>query len=264
MAAFTLTGFDNSNDMDGSDESWKYGALRDVTCDSRMTPRCVADLFRRADLAFYADARRDFLTQTRPRRQAGCDKMFDDRIERCFEEWFAFDCELSRCGDTPFDVAAKYWRGVKGALDVDEYRELRQLSKTNVASWFHVVDSDASIGRLWLGDCSGGIVYAVADRALSARLDGVRRGALVGRIAQSRGAWRLLGEPLYVSRREEPDRAYANFCQLLGVRRPLYADLVRLLFGSSADVHADYSMMRDYERNHGVETLWSKLRNGLE
>lgn len=265
--------------MDGEED---FGGPRPAT----LEPAVIAELFRRVDLALYGDARRDFLrlaglgngiaglgglgsfgrlggTSPITSSSIGSNKEIGARIERYFEEWFAFDCELNRRGETPFGIASQYLHGVLECIDLDEYRELQEVTSTNRASWFRIVDANAVSGRLWLEDQAGGDVYAVHDRSLAARFDGMRRGTFVGRIAASRGVWRLIGEPLRLSRREDDDRAHARFCQLLDARRPTYVDLVRLLYGRESNTNADWNEERDYTRNHGVETLWSRLTNFL-
>ncbi|OZG68640.1 hypothetical protein [Bifidobacterium eulemuris] len=232
-----------------------------------MTPHAIAVLFQRADLALYGDAWRDFLLWANigPTIGSGLGSDGDasSRMRCAFEEWFAFDCEIDEQGETPFDLAARYRFDVTRDIDRSEYANMRRVSASNRASWFTILDADAVRGTLMLEDLASDQLYEVRDRRLAGELDGVRGGALVARIAMSHGVWRLVGEPLHISRRGEANRAHVRFCQLLNVRQPQFADLVRFFHGRDAGRHVRYDALRDYERTHGVETIWTKLSRGL-
>ncbi|OZG62633.1 hypothetical protein BLEM_0550 [Bifidobacterium lemurum] len=232
-----------------------------------MTPHAIAVLFQRADLALYGDAWRDFLLWANIGPVIGSDHGADgdaaSRMRRAFEEWFAFDCEIDERGKTPFDLAARYRFNVTRDIDRSEYANLRRVSASNRASWFRILSAEAVRGVLMLEDLASDQLYEVRDRRLAGELDGVRGGSLVARIAMSHGEWRLVGEPLHMSRRGEANRAHVRFCQLLNVRQPRFADLVRFFHGRDAGRHVGYDVLRDYERAHGVETIWAKLSRGL-
>lgn len=228
-----------------------------------MTPRAIAVLFQRADLALYGDAWRDFLLWANIGTTHGADGDAASRMQCAFEEWFAFDCEIDERGETPFDLAARYRFNVTCDIDKNEYANLRRVSASNRASWFRVLNAEAVRGTLLLEDLASDQLYEVRDRRLAGELDGVRGGALVARIAMSYGVWRLVGEPLHILRRGEANRAHVRFCQLLNVRQPQFADLVRFFHGRDAGRHVAYDALRDYERAHGVETIWTKLSRGL-
>ena len=226
--------------------------------------QAIVALFQRVDLALYGDARRDFLAR------AGLDPR--PSADQAFAEWFAYDCRLDAQGRTPFDITARYLREVTGRIGERQYRDLREVAATNRASWFRVIEADASNGRLWLDDRAGGGVTAVRDPGLAHWFDGTRRGTFVGRIAESRGIWHVVGRPLRVSRREHDDRASLGWNALLKERRPGYADLVRLLYGHDRPCSGrpggarpvDREALDAYERTHGVEALWGRLLASAE
>lgn len=227
-----------------------------------LMPHAVVELFKRADLALYGDARRDFLLRANvdPDRAVHGDAKMT--LRRAFEEWFVFDCELDAHGVTPFDIVARYQFDVLGAIDRREYANLRCVSTTQRVSWFRVLDANAVSGKLLLEDLAGEELYEVLDRHISGEIDGVRRGVLVGRIAQSYGAWRLVGSPLRLSRREETDRAHMRFCRLAALRQPQFVDYVRFFYGRNTGRHASYDALDEYERSNGVEGVWAKLSRG--
>lgn len=238
----------------------KHDGAGGTPCEPTMIqPHAIAELFKRVDLSLYGDARRDFLAQVDLEPNRKPDKDFDAMMQRAFEDWFTFDCELDICGQTPFDIASRYLRRKLNCIGRREYTDLREVSATNRASWYRIIDANAVSGRIWLEDRAGGDVYAVHARELASRCDGTKRGTLVGRIAEARGVWKVIGTPLHLSRREDADRAHMRFCRMLGQRRPQYADLVRFLFGRDTGAWVDAAPSRDYERIHGVEDVWAKL-----
>lgn len=219
----------------------------------------VALLFQRVDLALYGDAHRGFIKRVNPDPRRVTDAWAVRTLRQAFEEWFAFDCRLDETGTTPFDMACRYWREVTGRLGEAEWLTARQISRTERTGWFRVSDASASAGTLTVWDCAGGASRCVHDRRMSAVLDGVRDGTLVGRLARTGASWRLIGTPLMVSRKLEDEWARTRYCQLAPVRHPGFADLTRLLYGLPGGLHASYESLSAYERTHGTESLWRAL-----
>ena len=256
-----------SDDTIDRKPEWRNPGGASETEPAMIAPHAIAELFKRVDLALYGDARRDFLARANLEPNRRPDEAYDAAMQRAFENWFAFDCELDVCGQTPFDLASRYLRRKLKCIGRRAYTDLREVSATNRASWYRIVDANAASGRIWLEDRAGSDVYAVHARELAAEFDGTRRGTLVGRIAEARGVWKMIGTPLHVSRREDADRAHLRFCRMLSERRPQYVDLVRFLYGRDTGNPADCMPWHGTEHApgpgtmnaHVVEELWSKL-----
>lgn len=222
-------------------------------------PHEVAQLFQRVDLALYGDAQRGFIQRVSPDPGRVSDARALAVLRNAFEEWLTFDCQLDERGSTPFAMACRYWHEVTGQLDDEGYRDARDIGETQKAGWFRILAADAANGVLTLADRADGREIRLDSQRLANALDGVCEGTLVGRVAHMAGHWHLIGAPLKVSRRASNGIESVRYGRLAAMRRPGFADLVRMLYGTPAGLHASYASLAAYERSHGTETLWRAL-----
>ncbi|PLS29853.1 hypothetical protein [Bifidobacterium parmae] len=200
----------------------------------------VVAMFRENDLVTYGDARREFFIQLnlnpfRPRSRA-----FHEHVEDAFAQWFAFDYHLDVSGLTPFAVAAAYERLDRGDLGERGYRDLCEMSSSNVASWFWVRGACAGSGVVTVEDLAHGGVFDVRDRAAARRFDGACGGTIIGRVAEVRGVWRMPWATLYEAHTPDDDAFRAHVAASLRAWEPGYVDYARLLFGRDRRLKVDW------------------------
>lgn len=215
------------------------GNVADAPIASIPTDRVVA-MFRENDLVTYGDARREFFIQLnlnpfRPRSRA-----FHEHVEDAFAQWFAFDYHLDVSGLTPFAVAAAYERLDRGDLGERGYRDLCEMSSSNVASWFWVRGACAGSGVVTVEDLAHGGVFDVRDRAAARRFGGACGGTIIGRVAEVRGVWRMPWTTLYEAHTPDDDAFRAHVAASLRAWEPGYVDYARLLFGRDRHLKVDW------------------------
>lgn len=204
----------------------------------------VASMFRRADPESYDDARREFFIQVNLNPFRTRSEEFHQRMEDAFDQWFTFDYHLDQLGLTPFAVASAYARDENETVGERGYAELCETSRTNFASWFWVREANAAESRIVLEDVINGGIYGVRDFATAAAFDGAKGGAVVVRIARVRGAWRMVGDPLFQARKPDSARFRLHLASCLRTWDPKFIDLVRLLFGCDPHLKLDLKDMR--------------------
>lgn len=230
-----------------------------------IAPRFVVDLIDRADPETVRHAEDGFCRIVGVPPMRGRVDVRSRSLRVAFREWFAFDCDLGG-GVTPFALTARYLRDVLRCLGRRAFLDLEEVSSTNRAAWFRVVEANAAAGRLWLEDDADGDVYAVHDRPLAARLDGTHRRMLVCRIAESRGVWRPVGTtwetpgrgPRPEDAREDGPGQASRPGRSPG--RPRFVDLVSAIVGGAATPpDGTGPSSRTVLPPHTAETLWAAL-----
>ena len=170
----------------------------------------VAEMFKRCNLAVYAEARRIYYREVNLNPCKKYPKQVLQRIEWWFWDWFAYDCAVSGIGLTgnesedlrielqygpgagisPFLALAEFMYDKDERIGTREIRDFRELDDTNFASMFWIRDASAVKGRLTVEDIIHGGVYEVADVHAASQYDGAHGGMIVNRIAHVRGVWR--------------------------------------------------------------------------
>lgn len=175
----------------------------------------VAEMFKRCNLAVYAEARRIYYREVNLNPCKKYPKQVLQRIEWWFWDWFAYDCAVSGIGLTgnesedlrielqygpgagisPFLALAEFMYDKDERIGTREIRDFRELDDTNFASMFWIRDASAVKGRLTVEDIIHGGVYEVADVHAASQYDGAHGGMIVNRIAHVRGVWRSCFHP---------------------------------------------------------------------
>ena len=183
----------------------------------------VAEMFKRCNLAVYAEARRIYYREVNLNPCKKYPKQVLQRIEWWFWDWFAYDCAVSGIGLTgnesedlrielqygpgagisPFLALAEFMYDKDERIGTREIRDFRELDDTNFASMFWIRDASAVKGRLTVEDIIHGGVYEVADVHAASQYDGAHGGMIVNRIAHVRGVWRSCSIPIYEARRPD-------------------------------------------------------------
>ncbi|NMM93726.1 hypothetical protein [Bifidobacterium oedipodis] len=224
----------------------------------------VAEMFKRHNLAIYAEARRTFYRKINispfKRRSPKLLRL----IEWSFWDWFAFDCSITGlvtgndCTDLRLEFEDDQDEGISPFLSIAEFlhrhddrvgerqmSDFLEIDSTNFASVFWINDANAATGLLDLEDIIHGGEYMVDCPPVAAQYDGAHGGMIVNRIARARGAWRQCAIPLYEARRPdspEAKRAIASaFCETR--QCPDFADLVRFFYGRTNDTGLDWEDM---------------------
>ena len=143
----------------------------------------VAEMFKRCNLAVYAEARRIYYREVNLNPCKKYPKQVLQRIEWWFWDWFAYDCAVSGVGLTgdesedlrieleygpsvgisPFLALAEFMHDSDSWIGSREIRDFRELDDTNFASMFWIRDASAVTGRIILEDMIHGGAYEVAD-----------------------------------------------------------------------------------------------------
>lgn len=183
----------------------------------------VAEMFKRCNLAVYAEARRIYYREVNLNPCKKYPKQVLQRIEWWFWDWFAYDCAVSGIGLTgnesedlrielqygpgagisPFLALAEFMYDKDERIGTREIRDFREFDDTNFASMFWIRDASAVKGRLTVEDIIHGGVYEVADVHAASQYDGAHGGMIVNRIAHVRGVWRSCSIPIYEARRPD-------------------------------------------------------------
>ena len=161
----------------------------------------VAEMFKRCNLAVYAEARRIYYREVNLNPCKKYPKQVLQRIEWWFWDWFAYDCAVSGIGLTgnesedlrielqygpgagisPFLALAEFMYDKDERIGTREIRDFRELDDTNFASMFWIRDASAVKGRLTVEDIIHGGVYEVADVHAASQYDGAHGGMIVNR-----------------------------------------------------------------------------------
>ena len=132
----------------------------------------VAEMFKRCNLAVYAEARRIYYREVNLNPCKKYPKQVLQRIEWWFWDWFAYDCAVSGIGLTgnesedlrielqygpgagisPFLALAEFMYDKDERIGTREIRDFRELDDTNFASMFWIRDASAVKGRLTVED----------------------------------------------------------------------------------------------------------------
>ena len=156
----------------------------------------VAEMFKRCNLAVYAEARRIYYREVNLNPCKKYPKQVLQRIEWWFWDWFAYDCAVSGIGLTgnesedlrielqygpgagisPFLALAEFMYDKDERIGTREIRDFRELDDTNFASMFWIRDASAVKGRLTVEDIIHGGVYEVADVHAASQYDGAHGG----------------------------------------------------------------------------------------
>lgn len=243
----------------------------------------VAEMFKRCNLAVYAEARRIYYREVNLNPCKKYPKQVLQRVEWWFWDWFAYDCAVSGVGLTgdesedlrieleygpsvgisPFLALAEFMHDSDSWIGAREIRDFRELDDTNFASMFWIRDASAVAGRIILEDMIHGGTYEVADPHAAAQYDGAHGGVIVNRIAHVRGAWRSCAIPIYEARRpgdpEIGDSLVRTF-QRNGFK-PDFAGLVRFFYGRAKDTGFDWE---DMEKARNAGTLDEIIRKAYD
>lgn len=222
----------------------------------------VAEMFKRCNLAVYAEARRIYYREVNLNPCKKYPKQVLQRVEWWFWDWFAYDCAVSGIGLTgnesedlrielqygpgagisPFLALAEFMYDKDERIGTREIRDFRELDDTNFASMFWIRDASAVKGRLTVEDIIHGGVYEVADVHAASQYDGAHGGMIVNRIAHVRGVWRSCSIPIYEARRPDDPRigdSLARSFRETGYK-PDFAGLVRFFYGRAKDTGLDW------------------------
>ena len=148
-------------------------------------------------------------------------------LNEAFREWFTFDYKLNVYGETPFDVAIQYYRGMLKKIDYSQFMKLREMSKTNFTALCHIIGVDSEKECIYLEDSFTKEEYILSDHVLSLKYGNINSGTFIGRLAVVQGLWKIIGIPLYVSDRDDIRLIYDNLRQRN--THPLYIDYIYAL-----------------------------------
>lgn len=232
-------------------------AIGDPDSPAMLDTKDVVDMFKRSNLAVYAEARREFYRKVNLDPFKPHSQYVLQLVEWSFLDWFSFDCRISGSGITgnesedmlveleydalrgisPFRAAAEYLHRHAGGVGDIDLDDLREVDETNFASMFWIRDANAVQGRLMVEDLIHGELYSVFDPRAAARYDGAHGGLIVNRIARARGMWRSCAIPLYEARRPDALDAKADISREFRDTgyTPDVAGLLRFFYGRAKD-----------------------------
>ncbi|MBT1163273.1 hypothetical protein [Bifidobacterium felsineum] len=234
-------------------------AIGDSDLPAMLSSRDVADIFKRRNLAVYAEARREFFRKVNLNPFKPHSQYVLQLLDWSFQDWFSFDCLVSASGITgdesedlrieleydanrgisPFLAIGEYLHADCGKDGIDEHavQDLREVNDTNFASIFWIRDAHAASGRLMVEDLLHGELYSVFDPRAASQYDGARGGMIVNRIAHNRGMWRSCAIPLYEARRPDSEAAGVEAVELFrdSGYTPDFVGLVRFFYGRAKD-----------------------------
>lgn len=243
----------------------------------------VAEMFKRCNLAVYAEARRIYYREVNLNPCKKYPKQVLQRIEWWFWDWFAYDCTVSGIGLTgnesedlrielqygpgagisPFLALAEFMYDKDERIGTREIRDFRELDDTNFASMFWIRDASAVKGRLTVEDIIHGGVYEVADVHAASQYDGAHGGMIVNRIAHVRGVWRSCSIPIYEARRPDDPQigdSLARSFRETGYK-PDFAGLVRFFYGRAKDTGLDWEDVEAARQAGTLDALIKKASN---
>ena len=240
-----------------------------------IPPMEVVKAFRAVNRPLVDTAREDFgrLVNLDPAKFR--DLPEPNSITWAFEEWFSFDVVLERpaghdrdqgerSGGSPYRIVAEQVIEDMPFMTPRYAQDLRNVDRTNIASWFWIAEANAVRKELVLEDLVHGGTYVVNDPIDSAELDGADHGFLVTRLARPRDTWMRLGETYYrTTDANTTVEARKAVGEALSSWKPDFPSLIRLLFGRSPDLGMDWVDLEAYASRHGRQQALDLLERSM-
>lgn len=142
-----------------------------------------------------------------------------------FREWFTFDYNLNKYGESPFDVSIQYYCRIIEKSDYGQFNKFREIADTNFVSLYRIIQLDSSEMSLYVKDLFTMNTYFLCDPFLAA--SHIRDGVFIGRIARVCGMWQTVGIPLHVSKQSDI-RKIVDLVRQISLK-PLYIDYICVL-----------------------------------
>ena len=209
----------------------------------------VAEMFKRCNLAVYAEARRIYYREVNLNPCKKYPKQVLQRIEWWFWDWFAYDCAVSGIGLT-------------GNESEDLRIELQYGPGAGISPFLALAefmyDKDERIGTREIRD-----FRELADTTFASQYDGAHGGMIVNRIAHVRGVWRSCSIPIYEARRPDDPQigdSLARSFRETGYK-PDFAGLVRFFYGRAKDTGLDWEDVEAARQAGTLDALIKKASN---
>lgn len=257
-------------------------AVEDPGLPVMLDTKDIAQIFKRCNLAVYAEARRRFYREVNLNPFKHHSESLLRFLEWMFWDWFAYDCAVSSelsgdeaedmcitlesdvdCGISPFLAIGEFLYETDPRIGEREIRDLREVDETNFASMFWIHDANAAKGTMMLEDVVHGGYYELHGGEVASQYDGAHGGLIVNRIAHVRNHWQFCAIPVYEAHRPdapEVGESIAKSFRDTGYR-PDFPGLVRLFYGRAKDTGMDLEDFHRARENGTLQAIMDGLRN---